>query len=704
LQQLLSRFLSGKSFLFRFIFWTVGLGSLLISLIVVGVVYYFGHDLPSRLDLKSGYRPAVVSTVYDIDEQPIGEFYHQRRIVVPLERIPSQVIQALLAAEDARFFAHGGVDVFAVVRAFFANLRKGAVREGASTITQQLVRGFFLTPERTLSRKIREAILAYRVEKNHTKEEILYLYLNQVYFGHGNYGIEAASRDYFGKGVDQVNLAEAALLAGLPRSPSRTSPYRDFFAATERQRYVLRRMLRERFITEAVYQEALQTPVRLAPAPALNSQIAPYFVEYVRRVIGDRYGFDPLLQGGLHIYTTLDSSIQVAAQKSVREGINEVRLRVHKKSKTAPREGQGDVEGALIAIEPRSGMVRAMVGGYDFYLSQFNRALQAKRQPGSAFKPIIYSTALEMGYSELSVVPDAPLTFRMAPGKFWRPQNYDNRFVGPVTLRSALAHSLNSVAVRLVQRVGVERVIQQARKLGIGSPMEKNLSLALGSASVTLLEMVRAFGVFASGGDLAEPLFILKVTDRYGNVLEENEPQSKQVLSPEVAYVLTDMLKNVVQSGTARAAAKLGPNVAGKTGTTSDFRDGWFIGYTPELIAGVWVGYDDHRPLGDKETGANTALPIWVNFMNGAGQANSSAEFPVPDGIQWLEVNLRDRYPLPVFESTPLARIPYAPGSKGAPAAPSKTTTEKDWEADAKAEPADLSDSSEMNLSHHAAW
>jgi penicillin-binding protein 1A len=692
-----TRLKSEKSFLFRFICWTLGSIFAVGLISVAAVLYYFGHDLPSRLDLKSAYRPAVVSTVYDVRGQPIGEFYHQRRIVVPLDRMPPHVIQALLAAEDSRFFAHGGVDVFAIMRAVFSNLRRRAVREGASTITQQLVRGFFLTPERTLGRKIREAILAYRVEKNHTKEEILYLYLNQVYFGHGNYGIEAASRDYFGKGVDQLSLAEAALLAGLPRSPSRNSPYRDFFAATERQHYVLRRMLQEKFINEAAYQEALQTPVRLSPAPALNSQIAPYFVEYVRRVIGDRYGFDPLLQGGLQIYTTLDGDVQLAAQKALREGLNEIRLRVRKKSRTPPREAQGEVEGALLAMDPRTGMVRALVGGYDFYQSQFNRALQAKRQPGSAFKPIIYSAALEAGYSELSIVPDAPLVFRMAPGKFWRPQNYDNRFVGPVTLRSALAHSLNSVAVRLAQRVGLERVIQQARKLGIESPLEKNLSLALGSASVSLLEMVRAFGVFAGGGNLAEPLFILKVTDRYGNVLEENEPTSKAVLSPEIAYVLTDMLKNVVQSGTARAAAKLGPNVAGKTGTTSDFRDGWFIGYTPEFIAGVWIGYDDHRPLGDKETGANTALPIWLNFMTAAGQGNNSAEFPVPEGINWLDVNLRERYPLPVFESTPVTRIPYA-ASKMAPSAPAKTPPEKKPEIDAKAPPVDLAESVEIGL------
>jgi penicillin-binding protein 1A len=659
----------------RFFLYTIGAALLIAVLAVGGILYYYGHDLPDRLDLASTYEPAVVSTVYDMHEKPIGEFYLQRRIVVPLDRIPKHVVKALLAAEDSRFYVHRGIDVYAIVRASLANLRRRGVHEGASTLTQQLVRGFFLTPERTFSRKIREAILAYRVEKNHTKDEILYLYFNQVYFGHGNYGIEAASRDYFGKSVGDINIAEAALLAGLPRSPSRNSPYRDFFAARERQRYVLGRMLAEGYITRAVYQDALQTPIRLNPAPALNSQIAPHFVEHVRRVLGDEYGFRPLLQGGLRIYTTLDSDLQEAAQKAVRQGLDDVRLRVKKKAGAKTPAREGEVEGALLAMEPETGMVRALVGGYDFMTSQYNRALQAKRQPGSSFKPIIYSAALETGFSELSVVQDGPLSFRLAGGKVWAPQNYDNKFHGPVTLRTALAHSLNSVSVRLVQRVGVERTIQQARKLGIESPIEKNLSLALGSPSVTLLEMVRAFGVFADGGKLAEPLFILKVTDRDGSILEESESSAKPVLSPEIAYVMTDMLKNVVQSGTARAAAKLGKNIAGKTGTTSDYRDNWFIGYNPSLVAGVWVGYDDHRSIGDKETGASTALPIWLSFMKTASAGKEEEEFAVPEGINWMDVNLRDRYPLPLFESSPVAKIPYVSTGRAPAPAPVKDSS-----------------------------
>jgi len=652
---------------------------------MLGLVYYYGHDLPRRLDLTN-YQPPVVSTVYDVRGRPIGEFYHQRRIVVPLDRVPSHVIQAFLAAEDARFFTHKGVDGFAILRAFFANLRKGGVREGGSTLTQQLVRGFFLTPERTLRRKIREAILAYRVETNHTKEEILHLYLNQVYFGHGNYGIEAASRDYFAKGVESLSVAEAALLAGLPRSPSRSSPYRDFFSATERQRYVLKRMLEEKFLAEAAYQEALHVPIRLTPAPMLNSQIAPHFVEYIRQTIGECYGFDPLLQGGLQIHTSLDASLQLAAQKAVRDGLDEVRLRLRKKTGSAD-PAKGEVEGALLALDPRTGAVRALVGGYDFSLSEYNRAVQAKRQPGSAFKPIIYSAALESGLSELSVIRDGPLNFRMAPGKYWRPQNYQNRFFGPVTLRSALAHSLNSVAVRLVGRMGVERVIRQARKLGIESPMEKNLSLSLGSSSLSLLELVRAYAVFANGGQLAEPLFVTRVTDRNGKLLEENGPETRQVISPEISYVITDMLKNVVQSGTGRAVAKLGRHVAGKTGTTSEFRDGWFIGYTPALIAGVWVGYDDHRPVGDRETGARTALPIWLGFMTEAGRESGSEDFLVPEGIDWLEVNFKEAgYPVPVFENSLRARIPIVSGSKTAP--PPRAQAEAD-DGDLSSEEAD---------------
>jgi len=396
----------------------------------------------------------------------------------------------------------------------------------------------------------------------------------------------------------------------------------------------------------------------------LNSQVAPYFVEHVRQVIGERYGFDPLLQGGLHIYTSLDSSLQMAAQEAVRDGLDEVRLRL--KKNTVPGDSRkGEVEGALLTLDPHTGMVKALVGGYNFSFSQYNRALQAKRQPGSAFKPIIYSAALEGGLSELTVIRDGPVSFKMAAGKYWRPQNYEKRFVGPVTLRSALAHSLNSVSVKLVDRMGSDRVIRQARKLGIESPLEKNLSLALGTSSVSLLEMVRAYAVFANGGRLVEPMFITKVTDRDGKVLEENGPEPKQTLSPEISYVLTDMLKNVIQSGTGRAAAKLGHHVAGKTGTTSDFRDAWFIGYTPSLIAGVWVGYDDFRSLGDKETGARTALPIWLSFMTAAGQGEQPEDFPVPEGVGWLEINLKGNgYPLPVFESSPATKIPFVIGSK----------------------------------------
>jgi len=688
----------------RFFLYTIGVAVLIGAIAVGGVLYYYGHDLPDRLDLASTYEPAVVSTVYDMHEKPIGEFYLQRRIVVPLDRIPQHVVKALLAAEDSRFYTHRGVDIYAIVRASFANLKRRGVHEGASTLTQQLVRGFFLTPERTFSRKIREAILAYRVEKNHTKDEILYLYLNQVYFGHGNYGIEAACRDYFGKSVGEINIAEAALLAGLPRSPSRNSPYRDFFAARERQRYVLGRMLAEGYITRAVYDEALQTPIRLNPAPALNSQIAPHFVEHVRRVLGDEYGFRPLLQGGLRIYTTLDSDLQEAAQKAVRQGLDEVRLRVKKKAGTKTPAREGEVEGALLAMEPETGMVRALVGGYDFTASQYNRALQAKRQPGSSFKPIIYSAALEAGLSELSVVQDGPLSFRLAGGKVWAPQNYDNKFHGPVTLRTALAHSLNSVSVRLVQRVGVERTIQQARKLGIASPIEKNLSLALGSPSVTLLEMVRAFGVFAGGGKLAEPIFILKVTDRDGTVLEENEPSVKPALSPEVAYVMTDMLKNVVQSGTARAAAKLGKNIAGKTGTTSDYRDNWFIGYNPSLVAGVWVGYDDHRSIGDKETGASTALPIWLAFMKTANAGKEEEDFAVPEGINWMDVNLRERYPLPLFESSPVAKIPYISSARSPTPAPVKESVPTAPESLPKTEAAGLTEEPADGPPNRASW
>jgi penicillin-binding protein 1A len=625
---------------------------------VAAIVFYYGRDLPKRLDAKASYRPPVVSRVYDRAGVAIAEFYHQRRFIVPLSRIPPHVVNAFLAAEDARFFKHRGVDVAAILRALLTNLRHGEIREGGSTITQQLVRSLLLSPERTFRRKVREAILAYRLERHHSKEEILYLYLNHIYLGNGNYGVEAASRDYFGKGVESLNLAEAALLAGLPRAPSRSSPYRDFFAALERQRYVLRRLYEERWISELDYREALETPVRLAPSPSLNSQIAPYFAEHIRRLVGERYGFDPLFQGELEIFTSLDIGLQAAAQRAVREGLDELRLRY--KSRTG---GSGadepEVQGALLAMEPATGMVRALVGGYDFSVSQYNRALQARRQPGSAFKPIVYVAALERGFGQLSVVRDAPLSFRLGPGKYWQPHNYQNRFFGPVTLRTALAHSLNSVAVRLAERVGVDGVIARARKLGIESRLERNLSLALGASSVTLLEMVRAYAAFASGGSLPRPLFITRITDRDGRVLETQEPHREPVLPPDVAYVLTNMLENVVQSGTARRAAALGFPVAGKTGTSSEFRDAWFVGYTPWLVAGVWVGYDDHRSLGEGETGGKVALPIWIAFMAEAARDRAPQAFPVPETIEWVDVDFKaNGYPMPLFESAHRSRIP----------------------------------------------
>lgn len=633
---------------------------------VAAVVFYYGRDLPKRFDAKAHYKPPVVSRVYDRYGVAIAEFYHQRRFLVPLARIPPHVVNAFVAAEDARFFKHRGVDLAAILRALVANLRYGEIREGGSTITQQLVRSLLLSRERTFRRKIREAILAYRLEKNHSKEEILYLYLNHIYLGNGNYGVEAASRDYFGKGVESLNIAEAALLAGLPRAPSRSSPYKDFFAALERQRYVLRRLHEEGWISDLDYRDALETPLRLTPSPSLNSQIAPYFAEHIRRLVGERYGFDPLFQGELEIFTSLDATLQTAAQRAVREGLDALRLR-YKSRQGDGAEGEPEVQAALLAMEPATGMVRALVGGYDFSLSQYNRALQARRQPGSAFKPIVYSAALEKGFGQLSVVRDGPLSFRQAPGKYWQPHNYQNRFFGPVTLRSALAHSLNSVAVRLTERIGIDSVVAQARKLGIESRLDRNLALALGASSVTLLEMVRAYAVFASGGGLPRPLFITRIADREGRTLEAREADLKRVLPPEVAYVLTNMLENVVQSGTARRAASLGFPVAGKTGTSSEFRDAWFVGYTPWLVAGVWVGYDDHRSLGEGETGGKVALPIWLAFMEEAGRERPPEAFPVPEGVEWVDVDFRATgYPMPLFERSHQTRIPMI-GRKAVP-------------------------------------
>lgn len=714
--------------------WIV-LGTLIffLSLTVLGAVGLFGfymqinRSLPSTQALKE-YQPALVSTIYAADGTVIGEFSEERRFLVALEQMPPHLIRAFLAAEDERFYEHGGVDLPGIFRALLKNLQAGEIVQGGSTITQQVVKSLLLTPERSWIRKIKEAILAYRIDQTLTKDEVLYLYLNQIYFGSGAYGVEAAARTYFDKHVWQLDLAESALLAGLPKAPSRFSPHQNIPMARNRQRYVLQRMAEVGAITPEEAQAAYNQPLNIVEPRRWRMRDLGYFTEEVRRQVEVRFGREGLYRGGLQIHTTLDVRAQDIAERALDQGLRQldkrhrryrgVHLNISPEDRSAalevlarnngelvegkivgalvveydpqkkicrldlggteallPASGwewtrlsekraarmfrAGDVvrvrldkltadkkwltfleqdpavEGAFMAMDPRTGRVLCLVGGRDFASSQFNRATQAVRQPGSAFKPVIYAAALDKGYTEISILMDTPLVIndRSLRG-LWRPANYDRKFWGPTPLRKALIHSRNVVTVKLLDDVGVDYAIDYARNLGITSPLTRTLSLALGASGVTLRELLTAYSPFANEGNRVEPYLIEKIVDRHGNILETHQVQATPAISPQTAYIMTDLLRGVVEEGTARAARSLERPAAGKTGTTNEMRDAWFIGYTPEILAGVWVGYDDHgASLGKGETGGRAACPIWVSFMKEMLAGQPVQGFPIPDGI-----------------------------------------------------------------------
>jgi len=702
----------------------------------VGAFWYLSQDLPA-LDSLQEYQPSLVSRVYSDDRQVIGQYYIERRLLTPLADTPQSLTQAVIAVEDARFFEHPGLDVIGILRATLTNLRRGGRVEGASTITQQLARSLFLSPERTFVRKFKELILAYKIEVILSKEQILEMYLNQIYFGQGAYGVAAASQTYFGKDPGALNLAESALLAGLPKSPNNYSPYKYPERAKKRQEHVLARMEEAGFITAAEQQEAAAQLLSFR-RPG-SEQIAPYFIENARQHLVAKYGETMVYKGGLEVFTTLNTEMQKAAERAIHNGLHQLDKRQgwrgpldHKEITTlidkaapppvaAPQVGDmlqgvvtkvgkdhvlvlagstegrlafddmawarrrlkgrdltkdvtvlpspkqvlkpGDVievavkkvgrdgvqfrleqtpvvEGALVAIDPRTGAIRAMVGGYDFGRSEYNRAVIAHRQAGSAFKPIIYATALNQGSSPSTVVVDAPVVYEEVDSeKIWKPDNYEKRFFGVISLREALIHSRNLATVRLLEKVGIRPVIEFSKSIGITSPLNQDLSLALGSSSVGLLELTSAYGVFADQGIRLDPYSIATVQDANGHALEQTLFEPRQVLSKETAYLITNMLEDVIQRGTGQLAKSLGRPIAGKTGTTNDYTDAWFIGYTPNLAVGVWVGFDDIRTLGETESGAHAALPIWIEFMTEALKQVQVMPFEIPDDIQFVRVD-----------------------------------------------------------------
>lgn len=576
--------------------------------IIGGFFYWMISDLPGIRELEE-YAPIESSQVYSAEGELIAEFYLERRTFIPYYEIPEHVKKAFISVEDIRFYKHHGVDVIGIMRALYHDIRAGSIVQGGSTITQQLAKMLFLKPDRSIKRKIKEAALSIQIEKHYTKDEILGLYLNQAYFGTRAYGIEAAAQTYFGKSAAELNIAEAALLASLPKAPSLYSPFRNPEKAKERRTMVLKQMLNHKFITEAQYEEAEKDSLPITPH--FRRYDAPYFIETLRQELEAKYG-NELYTAGYKIYSTVDIRMQQIAEESVKKGISSIEKRT-----------KSGVEAALIAIDIRTGNIKAMVGGSDFWKNQFNRAINALRQPGSAFKPFVYIAAIEKGMKSKEKINDSPVSFKGSkPGHMWSPKNYDGIYHGEVTLKTALALSLNAATVRLADSIGINNVVEMAQRLGIKSELKPYMSLAIGASDVTLVEMVSAYSTFASG-HRAKPVLCEKILNRDGIVVEEAKPAVEDLLSEEAADEMKILLRAVVEEGTAQSAKELIRDplrrerpVYGKTGTTNDYTDAWFIGFDDRLAVGVWVGRDDHTPIGLKETGSGAALPIWVEFMS----------------------------------------------------------------------------------------
>jgi penicillin-binding protein 1A len=596
--------------------------------IAVAAYVFWPSDLPPAKALEE-YAPSVGSRVYGDDDEFLTEFQAEKRIFVPLQQIPAGLRNAIIAVEDARFYSHFGVDLRGIARAAYANFRHGRVVEGGSTITQQLAKLLFLTPDRSFSRKVKEALLALELEKRYSKDRLLELYLNQIYMGHGAYGVEAAARMYFGKSVQDLTLPEASMLAALPRSPGNYSPFERPELAQRRRAIVVSRLLEQGYIGEVEAKAANRAALGLIP-PERRRGSGQYFLEYLQQSLETKYGGDVLYKSGLSIYTTLDASVQRSAEQALHEGLQALAAR--QGARAANRGKAPPVaatpEGAVVVMEAATGYIKALIGGTDFARTEFNRALHAHRQPGSAFKPFVYLAALEAGRAPTEILDDSPIRY-VSAGKVWAPENYDGKFRGPVTLQQALEESINVPTIRLLEELGVNPVLDAARRAGIESPLPHDLTLALGSGDVTLLELTAAYGTFANQGIRMEPLMVRYVTDAQGRLVEENIPQGREAIQPGIALGLTQMLLGVIERGTGVAARVLERPIAGKTGTTNDFSNAWFVGYTPSIVAGVWIGHDRPRSLGPEETGARAALPVWVAVMRAALRGQPVEEFPV---------------------------------------------------------------------------
>jgi penicillin-binding protein 1A len=588
---------------------------------VAGVVYSYSRNLPD-INRMADFQPSKATRVYARDGELVETLYTQNRIFVPISQIPKIVQQAFVANEDHNFYTHHGVDFGGIARAAIADYRHEQF-QGASTITQQLARALFLSNEVSISRKIQEALLAMEIERYYTKDEILERYLNLIYFGSGAYGIQAASHTYFGKDVSRLTLAQAAQLAGLPAAPSDYSPYVNPEHARERQQHVLERMVASGYISEAQAEAAEAQPLGLIGErpTGLLSYRYPYFTTYVNHVLEDTFGKQAVTDGGLQVDTSLDPRMQTLAQEAVDWGVGR-----------AKAEGVNAHEEALVAIRPQTGEIVAMVGGAGGLTldNQFNRAWQALRQPGSSFKTYVYTAAIDNGMPPTTTIDDSPVSYPMGDGTQWKPMDDDFRFLGPITLRYALAQSRNVVAVKLAQQIGVDRVIEYAHRMGVRAPLEANLSLALGSSVVSPLDQAAGYATLADQGIHIDPTAIRLVTDSLGSTLIDNRvPQETEVVSAGTAYLMTSMLEGVIAEGTGYPNAQIGRPAAGKTGTTSDFRDAWFVGYTPDLVAAVWLGNDDYTRM-NESYGGNIPARTWARFMRAALANVPRHEFVYP--------------------------------------------------------------------------
>lgn len=592
---------------------------------LVGLAISF-RNLPDVRMLNT-YAPTETSYVYDIKGRLLSRLHGEaNREVVPLERISPELKRAVLAIEDSHFYLHHGINPNSIGRALWVNWKSGGVVEGASTLTMQLVKNIFLTSERTVSRKLSEAVLAVRVEQIFDKDEIMEMYLNNIYWGHNNYGAQTAAESYFNKSASELNLAEAALMAGLIQSPEIHSPFKDYQKAKQRQAVVLSRMAALGWITHEEAEAARTEPLGIGKPTAWQGSKLPYVTDTVMQELNERFGKEIALKGGMRIQTTVDYFMQTKAQEVVQQGYKTLRGRgVYAK----------DLQVALVAVDPRTHFIKAIVGGVDYGESQLNRVTQARRQPGSSFKPFVYYTAFASGkFAPGSVVNDSPVSYRDGSG-LYTPRNYGGGYAGPMSIQAALIQSRNVPAVVIGRKVGVDKVIEVCRRIGITSPLQPVTSLPLGAGDVTPLEMANAYATFASNGWYNDPTIILQVTDSRGNVLLDNTPKPQLVLDPWATASLTTVLQGVITSGTGRAA-NIGRPATGKTGTTDNERNVWFVGYVPQLATAVWVGDDANRVLGKGVTGGGHAAPIWRNFMEQALknepvlQFHAASKFPRP--------------------------------------------------------------------------